>query len=121
MNGREMQERVLQHYRRLTLKNPGYYPVRMAELAPGVVAVEDGAGGCSVLFDPEQWQPTYTYLGALMTKGIGLGVLYSVMSGATPVRTIKDMAVLAKDRLSQKRSQVWHDAPQFFYNIMVRR
>lgn len=50
----EMREKAIQHYREVVREMPEYSPTRMAELAPGVVAVEDEAGECDALFDTEQ-------------------------------------------------------------------
>lgn len=128
MRDAETQERVLAYYRQVVLRHPGYYPMRMAELAPGVVAVEDGAHGCDVLFDPERWQYThFQYLWNktlpkfkdVVPKSFSLGILQGVANGYIQISTIEGMVILAKTYLSSKGNDAWHDQPQFFFQAGV--
>ena len=41
MNDEEVRERTAKHYREMVETMPRYAPTRMAELAPGAIAVED--------------------------------------------------------------------------------
>lgn len=116
----EMREKVIRHYGDVALRMPKYSPKRMAEIAPGVVAVEDMAGECDALFDTEQWQFTYPQIWkqdpeseSPLLRSTGLKVLEGV--GRFPrVSTIEEMIGFARIHLSPKGDHVWHDTPQFF-------
>ena len=116
----EMRKKAVKYYRELAIKQPQYSATRMAELAPGVVAVEDGAGECDALFDVEQWQFTNPQLWerdpeseSSMLRNEGLKVLEGV--GRAPrVSSIEGMVDFARQHLSPKENQAWHDTPQFF-------
>ncbi len=113
----ETRNNVVDHYRVLARREPEYYPVRMAELAPGVIAVEDKAGECDALFDiarwqftrPELWEPTGSASESPILANRRLKVL-SGLGRLPQVSTIEDMVAFAKTNLSP----CWHDTPQFF-------
>lgn len=118
--GKERIGRV-NHYEEVARKQPRYSPTRMAELAPGVIAVEDQSGECDALFDVERWQFTNPQLwerGSGVTpspllKEAGLEVLEGV-GRAPQVSTIEAMVGFARSHLSSKGKEAWHSAPQFF-------
>lgn len=115
-----MREKVIRHYHDVARRMPEYSPTRMAELAPGVVAVEDQAGECDALFDTEQWQFTRPELWegdpeheSPLLRNADLKVLEGV--GRFPrVSSIEDMVGFARSNLSPKGDHVWRDTPQFF-------
>ena len=116
----EMRQKAIKHYEEVARRLPQYSPTRMAELAPGVVAVEDQSGECDALFDVERWQFTNPQLWeqnprseSPLLKKNGLKVLEGV--GRTPqVSTIETMVSFARNHLSPKGKEVWHSVPQFF-------
>ena len=116
----EMRKKAIEHYRELASGQPQYSAKRMAELAPGVVAVEDQSGECDALFDTAQCQFTNPKLWerepeseSPMLRKAGLKVLEG-LGQAPQVSTIEDMVGFARRHLSLKGNQVWHDTPQFF-------
>ena len=109
--------RVIQHYRELARRAPQYTPVRMAELAKGVVEVEDKAGECDALFNKALWRYTMPEIWEgpeqEMLDSLNLAALEG--AGTAPVVcTIEDMVAFAKRHLSPKGAHSWYDAPQFF-------
>ena len=114
-------EKVINHYNRMTKENPKFSPKKMAELAIGVVAVEDNSGECAALFDrnlweftmPEIWEKSIKNNDTPLSKDVKLGVLEG-LGGMPTVRTIKNMVNFAKEHLSSKENQAWHDAPEPF-------
>ena len=116
----EMRQKAIKHYQEVAHRQPQYSPSRMAELAPGVVAVEDHAGECDALFDVERWQFINPKLWerdpeseSPLFKKAGLGVLEGV--GKVPqVSTIEGMLSFARSHLSSKGNEAWHEVPQFF-------
>lgn len=90
---------------------------RIAELAPGVVAVQDAGGECDAYFDVKCWQFIHRHLwDGLPEKGalakLELGVLEGV--GRSPwVTTIEEMAEWAKEHLerSDGNQPAWHREP----------
>lgn len=115
MNDVEVREKVTKHYRDMAVRMPQYAPTRMAELAPGVVAVEDESGECDALFDterckfarPELWRDDIP----AMLNGTGLNVLESA-SCSSPIRTVEAMVGFARDHLVP--AVAWHEEPKFF-------
>ena len=116
----EIRQKAVKHYEELARRQPQYSPTRMAELAPGVVAVEDQSGECDALFDVERWQFANPQLWERdpgsenpLLKKTGLKVLEGV-GRAPQVSTIEAMVGFARSHLSPKGKEVWHNAPQFF-------
>ena len=112
--------KVIQLYRDIARKTPQYTPMRMAELAPGIVAVEDRDGECDAYFEKEQWGWTYPKLWeqpgtqeSAMLRQAGLNVLQGI-GRAPQVSTIEMMVDFAKDHLAPRGDQTWHEAPLFF-------
>jgi hypothetical protein len=111
-----MREKVAGHYRAIVRKQPQYMPKRMAELAPGVIAIEDEAGECDVMFNTEEWAFRYPDIWGdqkPMLKGDNMSVLEGVAC-SRPIMTIEEMVVFAKRHLIPTRSAMWHPKPQFF-------
>lgn len=115
-----MRQKAIQYYRKVARQLPQYAPTRMAELAPGVVAVEDAAGECDALFDGERWDYTNPEIWesdpetkSLALTGAGLKVLEG-FGVAMRVRSIETMMLFAQSQLSPKRQTAWHSVPQFF-------
>ena len=116
----KMRQKAIDHYREFTRRQPQYSPTRMAELAPGIVAVEDQAGECDALFDIERWQFSNPQLWeqdpkseSPLLKKAGLKVLEGV-GRAPQVSTIEGMVSFARSQLSPKGNEIWHETPQFF-------
>lgn len=95
---------------------PEYAPTRMAELAPGVIAVEDASGECDALFDIEGWgfrnpelwggqEPRSPTLG-----GRNLNVLEG-LGRSSRVSNIGAMVGFARDHIVPKNGGVWHNEP----------
>lgn len=116
----ETRKKVIRHYHVLARIKPEYCPTRMAELAPGVVAVEDQSGECDVMFEKRLWRFTTPNLWrqargskSPMLHKTGLKVLQGV-GRAPQVSIIEDMVDFAKRHLSPKGSHTWRDAPLYF-------
>src|SRR3990167_375004 len=92
---KNVRKEVIKHYRMIVQRSSKYAPVKMAELAPGVVAVKDISGECDTLFDTDEWRFTHpeiwdseNLLPSL--KKVGIGVLEGL--GQTPrVSSIEEM------------------------------
>ena len=115
MNTKQMQKAVVRHY---ALMDSQYAPLRMAQLAPGVIAVEDKSGECDAMFDTTQWrwtQPEIWERGG-ESGGVGranLGVLQGI--GRFPaVRDIESMVGFARANLTAIGSHVWYAKPEIF-------
>jgi hypothetical protein len=117
----DMRERVIRYYAWVVTRQPEYMPLRMAELAPGIVAVEDRAGECDAIFDMARWKYTMPEIwarGTDMTKAqqmeaAGLEVLPGI--GRFPaVVEINGMMEFARRHLSPIGDTAWHQVPQFF-------
>lgn len=114
----EVRKRTISHYQWMKDAMPQYAPTRMAELAPGVIAVEDKSGECDAMFDIERWQFTSPKQWerapeseSPRLKSMGLNVLEG--AGRAPrVSTIEAMVGFAKTHLSPKGNEVWHNTPQ---------
>ena len=112
MNDNRMRERSVKHYRDMA---PRYAATKMAELAPGVIAVEDAAGECDVLFDITLWEFTHKELWAgldrsKMIEEEQLNVLEGI--GRSPrVDTIEGMMRFAQSHLSPIGSHTFHPEP----------
>ncbi len=52
----EIRQKVIRHYRDMVQRDPRYMPTRIAELGPGVVAVEDRAGECDIRITEQIYQ-----------------------------------------------------------------
>lgn len=116
----EMRQKAISHCRKVARQNLEYFPTRMAELAPGVIAIEDRAGECDALFDPERWQFNHPRAWKPdpnrqipLLQDSGMEVLQGV-GGVPQISTIEEMVDFAKKHLSATRDETWHDAPQFF-------
>lgn len=113
----EMRQKAIKHYKELAQRQPQYSQARMAELAPGVVAVEDQSGECDALFDTKRWQFTNPQLWARdespLLKNSGMNVLEGV-GKFPPVSTIEEIVGFARSQLSSRGGEAWHDTPQFF-------
>ena len=116
----EMRQKAIKHYEKMACRQSQYTPTRMAELAPGVVAVEDESGECDALFDVERWEFTNPQLWAQdpesespLLKNSSLNVLEGV-GRAPQVSTIEAMVSFARRHLSPKGKEMWHKTPQFF-------
>ena len=107
---------VILHYLQMATRQPQYTPTRLAELAPGVVAVEDRSGECDVLFDKTQWQYTTPDIWGESNSEIlrrrGLAVLPGT-GRYPPISTITDMVKFAHDQLSPMEHAEWHTAPMY--------
>jgi len=108
---------VANHYAML---GDQFAPKRMAELAPGVIAVEDASGECDALFDsdrwtfnaPEIWEYPVAEESPLL-RAAGLKILPGL--GRFPeVNTIDEMVLFAKEQLSPKSGELWREVPEFF-------
>ena len=115
-----VRKKVIEHYQVLARRDPKYTPVRMAELAPGIIAVEDASLECDAIFDAAQWKFRHPELWegdpeneSPVLKSKGLRALEGV--GRLPrVSTIEEMESFAKHHLTAKESLAWHDKPEFF-------
>lgn len=115
-----MRKRVVEHYRNMRFGMPEYTPVRMAELAEGIIAVEDKSGECDALFDKNKWGFSDPELWGVdpedensTLNALGLDILEGF--GRSPkVRSINSMFIFAKAELSPKEGQKWHEEPKYF-------
>ena len=108
-------EKVVSYYRELAKHFPKLIPQRMAELAPGVIAVEDTVGECEALFDIKLWafkDPKMQHNGNHLANNFGLDV-YESMGKEPHISTIKQMADFLKLHISPKGKQMWHKKPRF--------
>ena len=98
---------------------PAYAITRVAELAPGIVAVEDASGECDALFDQERWEYTYPKIweppmGSAALKAENIGLLPG-LGRAPHVTTIEEMVEFAQQQLMPKDTgTVWCTVPDFF-------
>lgn len=103
----EFQQRVFNYVMTLGVD---YTPLRMAELATGVVAVEDANRECDAYFDITLWRFTHPEIWEAKKdlNKLGLEVLEG-LGCFPPKRKIEDMAIFARKELISK----WHDQPKF--------
>jgi hypothetical protein len=116
-----MIQKTLRYCVEIVKEWPAFRASRTAELAPGVVAVEDVSGECDALFDrsrwkyaiPQQWAIRESRCGSSLLDDMNLGLLPG--AGATrTIRTIEKMASFAKNHLSAKTGYGWYETPRFF-------
>ncbi len=107
----ELQKKVLSY-----IKGIGgtYAIVRMAELAPGIIAVEDSVGECDAYFDIAAWDFVFPSVHKPdkedpELKSMGVQILPG-LSFVNPARTIKEMKIAARNCLKPKQ---WHARPRF--------
>jgi len=115
----DTRERVIAHYREMAEQMPQYMPIRMAELAPGIIAVEDASGECDTLFDVDGWKfRTPEIWGGQGPKSPTLGKRnLNVLEGLgrrPPVSNIRTMVGFAKDHIVPKNGGAWHEEPMEF-------
>lgn len=118
-----MREKVIKYCRELANGHQQYSITRMAEVANGIVAVEFGdTNECDILFDTKQWQfvnpkwwerergeeSQFPHIHGC------LGLIEGLRSTQGSVSTIENATDFARQCLSQRGSQMWHDTPQFF-------
>jgi hypothetical protein len=105
--------RVIQYRNQLLVSNPEFAVTSMAELAPGVIAVEDKAGECDVYFDAESWGYSFPEIWRGMDQNPRLRDLQlKVLPGKgrfPPVSKIEDAMAYA---MLQLYPRLWHEAPQ---------
>lgn len=91
---------------------------RMAELAPGVVAVEDSWDEADVIFDldrwqfkrPELWKPGVGMTPSPMLAELNLQVLPG-LARFPPMKSIEEIVSLAQDQLVATGGGAWHPQP----------
>jgi hypothetical protein len=110
-----VRERAKKHYLKMAAH---YAATRMAELAPGIIAVEDKSNECDALFDVTMWKYTDEELWAGMdrTKMI-MEEQFNVLEGvgsSNPVKTIEAMMGFARRHLSPIGRHSFHDQPIVF-------
>ena len=112
--------KVIRHYIIMSICMPQFAPHRMAELAPGVVAVEDLAGECDVFFDaarwvfknPTFWEPDYRSVSqSLQTSGLKI---LEGLSRIPQITTIEEMSCFAQQHIVSTSQEKWHASPIFF-------
>jgi hypothetical protein len=116
-----MIQKTIQYGQEIAKEWPACRVTRTAELAPGVVAVEDVSGGCDALFDrsrwqytiPRQWATPENRCGSPLLDDMGLGLLPGV-GGMPTVKTIEKMVSFARKHLSAKVEVGWYETPRFF-------
>jgi hypothetical protein len=123
MDANEFKTNVIRHC--LSME-PKYFPIRMAILVEGAIAVEDKSGVCDVYFDHEQWRFTRQDLFGHdpdviknpLLEDFGIEILEG--SWRVPqIRTIDEMVNFAKNHLTPKKADLrWHDAP-FYFNFKI--
>ena len=115
-----IREKVVDHYKTMCVEMPQYLPTSMAELAPGVVAVEDESGECDAFFDTNEWKYSnpIVWEDAKKSEGYlfltyGMKVLEGL--GTVPkISSIIQMMGFAKTHISPTGVQTWHKEPIFF-------
>lgn len=114
----EMRVKVIAHFKRVARTQPQYKATRFAELAPGIIAVEDASGECDAFFDPKVWQfASPKFWEGLpespVLQKMGLRVLPGAACAPT-VGTVGKMVWFAKHNLEPVDNATWHAEPQFF-------
>lgn len=113
------------HYVWMSLLFGRYCPTKMAELAPGVVAVEDDSGECDVFFELDRWEFVYPEVwkrqkGEKIHKTLKKGRLEVLpgMGTSNRVTTIGKALAFAQSQLSPKDNETrWYDAPEVFFEV----
>ena len=113
-----IRQKVIDYCNQMGGEQPIYAPTRMAEIAPGLIAVEDKSGECDLYFDRARWEfynniweKDHTSL-TDQYKKTGLGAL----SGqAVNTSTIAGMKTIATNVLKAKVPDLCHHhTPQDF-------